>query len=419
MPPFHPFIFMMALASTPSEPCAGPLSRETVITCAASSSPRVAADQARVASARGDADAARVILPSNPTVSVTVGQRWNTSNDRAINVAGTLSQRLEIGGQRRQRKAIATAHVASREGGLERTTRNVIAQALLAYYDVLAARAELIVISQGHGTALQLQEVARAREKAGLGMPLDADLAAAEVAALQEHLALAHGAARVAEAQLASALGLDPMAPLPEVVGPLAPVPVPTGLRSSAEAANSRPELAQRRAQAKEAQAEFSLLKRARVPSPALSLFAQTDGFNERVIGGGLSMPIPLPFPLGRTNKGELHSAQARIEEANAHLASEQRRVRLEATAAYHDYEAHRVAASAYQPDAEASARASLDTLASEIQRGTLPVRDALLTQHALLRMLLRAVESKHSLCNASVSLSLAAGHPLQEGDPQ
>ncbi len=418
MPLFHPFLFMMVVTSSPSDPCTGPLNRAAVVDCAAASSPRIAAARASVDAARGLSDAARVLLPSNPTVSVTVGQRWNTNDDRALNVAGTLSQRLEISGQRRQRKDAADALVARREGGLETSTRDVIARALLAYYDVLAARAELVVISQGHATALQMQEVASARATVGLGMPLDTDLAAAEVAALQEQQALATGAVRAAEAGLASALGLDPAGSLPDVLGDLSPVDVPEDLAVSTQSAAARPELAQQRAQTAQAQAELALLKRGRVPSPALSIFAQTDGFNERVIGGGLSLPIPLPFPLGRTNKGEIDGARARIEESSARLASTQRRVTLEATAAFHDYEAHKSAANAYRPDAEASARASLDTLASEIERGTLPVRDALLTQHALLRMLLRAVESKHGLCRASVALSLAAGHPLQEGAP-
>jgi outer membrane protein, heavy metal efflux system len=418
MPLFHPLLLMMTVTSGPSEPCSGPLTRAAVVDCAAASSPRLVAARASVDAARGLSDAARVILPSNPTVSVTVGQRWNTNDDRALNVAGTLSQRLEISGQRRQRKDAADALVARREGGLEASTRDVIARALLAYYDVLAARAELLVISQGHATALQMQEVASARATAGLGMPLDTDLAAAEVAALQEQQALATGAVRAAEARLASALGLDPAGSLPDVIGELTPVAVPGGLTAATLGATTRPELAERQAQTEQVQAELSLLKRGRIPSPALSLFAQTDGFNERVIGGGLSMPIPLPFPLGRTNKGEIDGARARIDESNARLASAQRRVTLEATAAFHDYEAHKSAANAYRPDAEASARASLGTLASEIERGTLPVRDALLTQQALLRMLLRAVESKHGMCQAAVALALAAGHPLQEGAP-
>ncbi|MGB1700278.1 MAG: hypothetical protein ACPHRO_10010, partial [Nannocystaceae bacterium] len=87
---FHSLVFTAALTAAPPDDCAGPLTREAVISCAARMSPRIEADRAHVAAAKGEADAARVILPANPTVSVTIGQRWNTLDDRALNVAGTL-----------------------------------------------------------------------------------------------------------------------------------------------------------------------------------------------------------------------------------------------------------------------------------------------------------------------------------------
>ena len=107
----------------------------------------------------------------------------------------------------------------------------------MAYYDLLAARRELLVITQGYDTALHMHEVARARADAGLGMPLDTDLAAAKVASLREQLALASGTVKVAESRLASTLGLDPTAALPEVTGELSPMAVPDGLQAAANGA--------------------------------------------------------------------------------------------------------------------------------------------------------------------------------------
>lgn len=411
-------MLVVALGPPPDPPCAGPLTRPVVIRCARSASPRLRADQARVATAQGRADAARPLLPANPTVAVTLGHRWNTVGDRALNVAGTISQPLEISGARRKRKAAAAADVAAQEHASEATEREVIANALLAHYDVLSARAEVEVLERGRATAVRLQEVALARAGAGLAAPLASDLAAAEAARLTEQVALGEGRVRIAEARLASALGLDPTAPLPEVRGELEPLPTAPGLTAAVEMAATRPEVAARKAEMRTLEAEIGRLRRERAPTPSVSFFAQTDGFNERVIGGGLSLPIPLPFPLGRTNKGEIRAAQAGVREASERVAAQTRALTLEATTAYHELEARSRAASAYPQAAQASARRSLDDLSQEIETGRLPVRDALLTQQALIELLLRAVHSRHQLCRASVALALAAGTSFETGAP-
>ncbi|MEZ4427458.1 MAG: TolC family protein [Nannocystaceae bacterium] len=416
MLPLKLLIITLALARPPDARCPGPLTRAAVITCATEQSPRLRADRERVAAARGEADAARVILPANPVVSATVAHRWNAAGDRDLNVSGTLSQRLEIAGERRKRMAAASAEVDARARDVELREREVIADALYAYYDVLASREEVLILARGQATAQRLRAVAEARASAGLGAPLSSDLAAAEAARLQEQLALARGRARVAEAELASALGLNPAGALPEVRGGLEPLPTPTGLTSAVQVASGRPELTRARAQRRVHEAQLGLLQRERAPTPSVSFFIQTDGFQERVIGGGLSFPIPLPYPLGRTNKGEIAAARARVREADEVIAAQARVLSLEATTAYHAFAARQEAAAAYTAQADASARGSLDALSEEIERGRLPVRDALLTQQSLLELLLRSLESRHQLCRAAVALVLAAGAPFPGG---
>ena len=409
-------IATLALAAPSPSACAGPLTRAAVARCAAQVSPRIRADRQRVGVARGEANAARTLLPSNPRVAFTLGGRWNTVGARALNVSGTLSQQIEIGGQRRSRKRAAAANVDASESRVDITERDVVADALFAYYDVLAARAEVVVTQRGHSTAQKLHEVAAARAAAGIAAGIGVDLAAAEVAHAAEHLALARGRARVAEARLASALGLDPSAPLPEVRGDLTPLPAPATSRLATESAKRRPELDQWRAQRRASEGRLRLLRRERIPTPSLSFFAQTDGFNERVLGGGLAFPIPLPAPLGRTNKGEIQAARAKIRVADEQIAAARRALTLEAVVAYRELQARQDAAAAYTADNEAAARRTLDALSTEIEQGRIPVRDALLTQQTLIGLLLRAVESRHELCRASVALALAAGLPF-DGD--
>jgi cobalt-zinc-cadmium efflux system outer membrane protein len=408
------FIFAVAVAP-PGAPCSGPLTRERVIECATEASPRLRADRERIAVARAETEAARVMLPSNPKVAVTVGQRWNTVGDRALNVGGTLSQELEIAGQRRKRQASARATETAREHAAVATERDVVAGALLAYYDVLAARQEVEVVQRARETAQRLHDVADARAAAGLGAPIEVELAGAEAARLTERTALAEGRLRVSKVRLASQLGLDPTGDLPEVRGALVAPSAGENLRRIGELARSRPELASHRATRRSRSERLTVLRRERVPSPTLSFFAQTDGFNERVIGGGISFPIPMPFPLGRTNKGEIQATQAELRETDERIAAQERALTLDAAVAYHELKARQDAAAAYSESAEARARTSLEDLSSEIEAGRLLVRDALVTQQGLIALLLRAVEARHQACRASVALTVAAGIPFEE----
>lgn len=410
------FTITLALGPPGSPRCAGPLTRAAVIECAKSASPRVRADHERVAVARGDADAARVVFPSNPVVSLTAGQRWNTTGQRALNVTGSISQRIEVAGARGKRRRVAAAEVTTREHEATVTERDVTAEALLAYYDVLAAREELEVLERGVATASRLAEVADGRASIGSGAGIEADLARADATALRERLALAKGRIAVSEAQLSSALGLDPGGPQPEVRGSLEPLSTPNGLADSIRSARQRPEVTAAQSQRQVEQARLGVLRRERVPAPSLSVFAQTDGFNERIVGGGISFPIPLPFPLGRTNRGEIRAAQARIREADERSAATTRMTTLEVATAHHELDARQEAADVYSESAQASARQTLEDLSGEIESGRVPVRDALLAQQSLLALLLRAVESQHQLCRASVELVLASGASFEGG---
>ena len=83
-------------------------------------------------------------------------------------------------------------------------------------------------------------------------------------------------------------------ADLVETRGELSPLRVSTQqLRSS-----PRPELLSLRQSQVALEQRTSVLRRTRVPNPTVSVFAQNDGFNESVYGGGLSFPIPLPPPV-------------------------------------------------------------------------------------------------------------------------
>jgi cobalt-zinc-cadmium efflux system outer membrane protein len=220
-----------------------------------------------------------------------------------------------------------------------------------------------------------------------------------------------------AQTRLAVLVGLDPGA-LPGVRGDLDPLPVASSV-ADPDALDERPELVQAGARRKAANARLSLLQRTRAPNLRFQFFVQQDGFNELVLGGGVSMPIPLPAPLGRTNKGEIQAARADIREADARREAVRRDVTLEAAVAERQLQARRRAADAYTQEAIERAQQSLQDLADQASAGRLDLREALITQRILLELLLRQVRAQHELCRASVELARALNRLPQGSLPR
>jgi cobalt-zinc-cadmium efflux system outer membrane protein len=164
--------------------------------------------------------------------------------------------------------------------------------------------------------------------------------------------------------------------------------------------------------------ARASALRRSRVPNPTGSVFVQRDGFNERVLGLGLALPLPLPEPIGRTSSGAVAESEALADRA-AWLAQSRRRAAHSALGqALVGYETSQKSAQALSPERVARAERMSASLATEVQAGRVPVRDAILYQGPLLELVLGAIDAKKSLCLASLELVRAAGLPLDGGQP-
>ena len=219
---------------------------------------------------------------------------------------------------------------------------------------------------------------------------------------------------------LAAAVGLDPAKGSAAIEGDLVPLAVADAApsRLADQASASRAEVGVARAEVLAGERRVGLLRRSRIPNLTLSAFLQNDGFNERVIGGGVSLPIPLPAPLGRTNAGEIAEATALTRRAETEVERIERRVRLEAILAAQAFASRKRELEAFDPGRVSRAEQSLSSLAQEIAAGRLSIRDAVVSQQALIELLQAQLEARRALCLASVELGRAAGIPLDRGAP-
>ncbi|MEZ4451865.1 MAG: TolC family protein [Nannocystaceae bacterium] len=412
-------LLLVAPAEAPTS-CAGTLSRERLVACALQASPAIEAEAIGVDALAGRRRAARTILPSNPTVGVTVASRAGIlSGQRDLNVYGNLSQEIEIAGQRRKRSAVVDAEIDAQSRRVDAIRREVAAQVLVAYYELVAAREAQAMLARIAAATQALVDLAAEGERTGLASGLAADVAATSIVRIQRETVEADRRVEGARSTLAALLGQDPAAPTIDVRLDLTPLAVEGDLPALTELAlGRRAELEVARAEQEARRRQIELFRRARVPNPSLVAYAQRDGFAERVFGGGFSLPIPLPSPLGRTYAGEIAEARARIRQADAELERLRRAIQVEVATAYQAVRARERELALFDADRIRRAEQHVEALAQEMAAGRLPIREAVLLQQTFLDLLAAHLEARRALGVASVELARATGALPPGGTP-
>jgi len=412
-------VFVSNANAEQTEPCGSRVTRANVVRCALGASLSVQLERQELSAATARKAAASPLLPDNPVLAISAAQR-RTSDQRDINWYATLSQQLEVAGQRGLRRDAAEASVGAQSQRVVASRRATAVQAWASYFDALASIEErrlterLVVVSE------RVAAVARARAESGLIAGVDADVAdAAAVRVLQVSLAAER---RVVErsAQLASLLGLEPKPSMLTIEGEL--TPLAESIRALA-AENTpldqaRPELLALEAEQRALELRAAAFRRSRVPNPTLSVFAQNDGFNERVFGVGLSLPIPLPGNVGRTYIGEIAEAEALAQRTHTERAQVVRELKLSVSTARQVFASRAREVEAFTAVRLSRAESGLSALAEQIEAGRISVRDALIAQQALIELLLAHVDARKNWCLASVELARALGLPLEGAKP-
>lgn len=422
----------LALATSvvvPRVACADPpvacttLTRATVASCAVGASLAARAERLGLESFEGRRRAASTILPSNPYLSLGGGYTIDpslTSADRQLLWSATLSQELEIAGQRGKRLGVVDAERRAQEARVEIVRRETAAAAWIAYFDALAAVEEARIAARLGALAGALKTVARAHAQAGVTANIDAQLAESAATRLTQAQMIADQRVVTTSATLAAIVGMDPAQQAPKVEGELVPFAIIDGptqpLLEGAVA--RRMEITGAVAERDAYERRVSVYERGRYPNPTLSVFLRNDWIGERSVGVGVAFPIPLPSPVGRTNAGEIAETTALAQRAATEIERLRRSIRVEVVTALAVAESRKKQVALYRPEQARETEASLRSIAEEIEARRLPVREALLTQQGLIDFLFAQLEARRNLCFASVELARAAGLPLDRGAP-
>ena len=404
-------------SSAEGEPsCSTGITKANVVSCALRASLALRSEEQGKEVLEARRVAVSPLLPSNPLLAVTAARRAASGGDpTALNWYATLSQEVEVAGQRGARRDAVDAALVAQGRRTLVARRRVAFDAWVAFFEASSAHEERSMAQRLTAVVDAIAVVARAKANEGVLPPIDADVA--EASSLRVARARYSAELRViaSSAALASLVGLDPSKPI-VIQGDLTPL---AGIEALARglseaAALKRPEVAAAEAERRAQELRADAFRRARIPNPTVSIFVHNDGFNEQVLGVGVAVPIPLPSPVGRTYAGEIAEAEAEAKRARTETEKLQREIRLEVTSALAAYESKQRELQAFTPERMQRAEESLRRLSLEIQAGRLNVRDALLAQQALVELLQAHVATRRDLAIASVDLARASGMALE-----
>lgn len=197
-----------------------PVSLHGILAYAYSHAPAIRLAQARTMRGPAEIHAARVRLPSDPSINVSAGPRLAPNGSFGVDVQLSVQQKVEIAGQRRLRIAAAKR--------FDEVTRSESRQAVWLVHQRVHALFHRALIAREQSAAAQrwlefteqLLDIARRRQRAGDISALDITVAEGELAQARQAKILADSAYRTIRLQLAETAGW-PADKLPEPAGVL------------------------------------------------------------------------------------------------------------------------------------------------------------------------------------------------------
>jgi len=367
--------------------------------------PRLVESRANIDAARGHARQTGAWI--DPTFGVEVEDVAGSGSYSGWSQAQTtvsLSEPLELGGQRGARVAAGRAVVHSAELQSEELRVEFGHQLALAYAEAEAAQARSELLAEDIARAQEDVRIARALVKAGKEADLRGVQADAALAATQAEFEAARADRLNALGRLSSLAGLRES--LERVTPSLLNRKTSASPSASITARSIDPAVRSAEAEHEAAQQRLTVERKRAIPTPTLSVgtrrFSATDT-------NAWVMSVSVPLPLFDRNRGEIAAARAEVTAAEARLSATQ----LESEAAWRGAvsqlqvsETRRAAAD----QSESAAREAYRLARTGYDAGRTPLIELLSTRRALTEAQSRALEARVARVQAEAALARLAG---------
>jgi outer membrane protein, heavy metal efflux system len=326
--------------------------------------------------------------------------------DRSI----TIEQRFPLSRVRKHRKQAALADVDRAQAGVAKTTLDVEAEALNAFFMLYERRQSAAIVEQQLVLSRQIVGAANARYAGGTGTQSEVLRAEVEVSRLGAVAASFKGEIRAAEAMLNASLARDTDAVVPEL-DLAAWSQEPPDWSTVKARLPGRPELSAGKAEIARAAAETDVMRDMYKPM----LTVRTGTAYSMTEGRGAMLMVGMTLPIWRKRlRAGVAEAQAMGEMAKSDLDAMARMVEGEAARALNQLQAAKDRNRIVHDEVVPRARYAIDPALSSYSAGRLPLVSVLESVQTFWAAQSDLIQSEVDLGMAWVRLGRAMG--TQEG---
>jgi cobalt-zinc-cadmium efflux system outer membrane protein len=347
----------------------------------------------------------------NPEVSGLVGQKRVSAgglSDEGIAWSASVVQPFEWPGRIGLRKAIANRDLELAELGFERFKVALAARVRTLAYTLFAAQEKSSAAREVAERFTALREVLVQRDPAGLTPLLEVRVIEAGELTSQRTASVAALATQSSLLELNQLRGQPPRAPLTVARTELAFRPPDATDTLLVMAGTNNFDLRLRAVELAQQGHRVALARNERFPTLSVgpSYSEEEAGDRERVIGVGVSFPLPL----WNRNQGEIESAQARQVQAETSYYLLQRDIDRQVVLAALSYETKLREMSRWRPDSVRHFQEAAEVADRHYRLGSVPVATYVELQSKYLEAVESLLDTKQEALEAGQNLELLTG---------
>jgi cobalt-zinc-cadmium efflux system outer membrane protein len=357
-------------------------------------------------------------LPANPEFNSSVGQksvRGGGLNAEGVAWSVSIVQPLEWPGRIGLRKAIANRDVELAGLGMERFRAALSGRVRALAYGLFAAQEKAAAAREVAGRFQALREVLVQRDPAGLTPLLETRVIEATELTMQRKASEATLATQGALLELNQLRGMAPTSHLSVASAHLAFRPAENMETLVALSRTNNFELRVRAVELAQQGFRVELAKNERFPAISIgpSFSEERAGDRERIIGVGLSLPLPL----WNRNKGNIETATARQIQAEVSLNVTEREIHRKVVEAALTYETKVLEMGKWRPDSVQHFREAAELADRHYRLGAVPISTYVELQKQYLEAVESLLDTKKEALDAATQLELLTGLPLPLAD--
>ncbi|PJZ77420.1 TolC family protein [Leptospira neocaledonica] len=402
--------------------CVGIMDLQRITVCVLDSNPEYKIEQLKLKEIAGRKKVASYLFPSNPVVGGYLAHRKGTTSEGGILGSGPaptagnqqiiVTQEIFVGGKRAKALEVADEEYKVQAGRLEIARRNILSRILSSVLRYSGFKREYEETKTLYELAKDLRILSSARAKEGVAPSMDVDVAKAEELRLWRVLQQAGRKSDTAKGELLVLMGASPEEKIEFDITDLELKELPKDVSSLVKIAmTNRPEVEVSENEILLATRKLEQVKLQKIPNLTIGGFVQNDGFNERVVGAQVSLPVTL----WRTYEGEIQSSVAIHEQAQENAKVTERLIRTEIVSSVSNYLALHSEIEQYDPSYIKDLDKDLDLLKEAIRFGRMKVADALNSQRILANAKLNFILSKTEFSLAQIELVRSLGLSFED----